>query len=76
MVRSNQRQASTRQALNKRPARSAKAPTSVAIVPVSRRTVRRQRRATVAVRKDTTILQTDQGPRAAWSASIPKFQKR
>ena len=69
-------QASKRQVPNAGPARSAKAPAPVAISPVSRRTVRRQRRATAAVRKDTMLLQTDHGPRAAWSASRPTFQKR
>jgi hypothetical protein len=37
---------------------------------------RRRRSAAGAVRKDTMILETDHGPRAAWSAARPMFQKR
>jgi hypothetical protein len=37
---------------------------------------RRQPSAVAAVRKDSMILQTHEGPRAAWSASKPMFQKR
>jgi len=56
--------------------RSPKAPALPAAGPAKGQTRRRQRRATAAVRKDTTILQTDEGPRAAWSAAKPKFPKR
>ena len=37
---------------------------------------RRQKTATVAVRKDTTLFQSDRDPRARWSAAKPKFHKR
>jgi hypothetical protein len=37
---------------------------------------RRQKTATVAVRKDTMALQSSQDPRARWPASKPKFPKR
>jgi hypothetical protein len=56
--------------------RSRKAPTPPMVVPIKPQAARRRRRAAVAGRKDTTILQTDRGPRAAWSASKPRFPKR
>jgi len=60
--------------------RSPKAPALPPALPVGApatgQKTRRQRRAAAAVRKDTTILQTDQGPRAAWSGAKPKFPKR
>jgi hypothetical protein len=37
---------------------------------------RRQKTATAAVRKDTTVFQSSQDPRARWPASKPKFRKR
>jgi len=61
----------------KAPARSPKAPApTAAIGPVKRQAKRRQPSAAAALRKDTTILQATEGPRAAWSASKPMFQKR
>jgi hypothetical protein len=56
--------------------RSRKAPAQAAVGPVKAQAKRRQPSAVVAVRKDTTILQTTEGPRVAWSASKPMFQKR
>jgi hypothetical protein len=37
---------------------------------------RRRKSAHAAVKKDTTLLQTDRGPRARWPASRPAFKKR
>lgn len=37
---------------------------------------RRLKTATAAVRKDTTLFQPDQDPRARWPAAKPKFHKR
>jgi hypothetical protein len=45
-------------------------------LPATARVRRRQKTATVAVRKDTTALQSSQDPRARWPASKPKFPKR
>jgi hypothetical protein len=56
--------------------RSPKAPARPAVESAARQKTRRQRRATVAIRKDTTVMQTDEGPRVAWSAAKPKFRKR
>jgi hypothetical protein len=59
-----------------RPSRSKKAgqpPQPVAVAP---RVRRRQRTATAAVRKDTTLFQSPADPRARWPASKPKFPKR
>ena len=60
------------------PPRSPKAPARARSKEIAQtgQKARRQRRAAGAVRKDTTILQTDHGPRAAWSAARPVFQKR
>jgi hypothetical protein len=44
--------------------------------PVTPRVRRRQKTATAAVRKDTTVFQSSQDPRARWPASKPKFRKR
>jgi hypothetical protein len=57
--------------------RSPKAPSPAReITTVKAQATRRQRSATAAVRKDTTVLQTDEGPRVAWSAAKPMFPKR
>jgi hypothetical protein len=57
--------------------RSPKAPSPAReITTVKAQATRRQRSATAAVRKDTTLLQTDEGPRVAWSAAKPMFPKR
>jgi hypothetical protein len=48
-------------------------PTELAAIP---RVRRRQKTATAAVRKDTTVFQSTQDPRARWPASKPKFRKR
>jgi len=37
---------------------------------------RRQKTASAAVRKDTTLLQSGEDPRARWPAAKPKFKKR
>ena len=47
-------------------------PQPVAAAP---RVRRRQKAAKAAVRKDTTVLQSLQDPRARWPASKPKFPK-
>lgn len=36
---------------------------------------RRQKTATVAVVKDTMMMQTGRGPRTRWAASRPEFKK-
>lgn len=41
----------------------------------SARVRRRARSATVAVKKDTTLEQTTEAPRAAWSGSRPSWKK-
>jgi hypothetical protein len=48
-------------------------PRELATTPAVRR---RQRTATVAVRKDTTVFQSSEDPRARWPASKPKYPKR
>lgn len=45
-------------------------------LPAISRVRRRQKTATAAVRKDTTVFQSSQDPRARWPASKPKFPKR
>ena len=37
---------------------------------------RRRKSATAALRKDTTLRQTDHGPRAEWGAKRPNVKKR
>jgi hypothetical protein len=56
--------------------RSAKAgrPTVPATQPA--RVRRRTKSARVVVTKGTTVLQTDRGPRSAWSAAKPVWKKR
>jgi hypothetical protein len=44
--------------------------------PITPRVRRRQKTATVAGRRDTTVFQSSQDPRARWPASKPKFKKR
>jgi hypothetical protein len=58
------------------PRRSAKAgsPPKAAVSPP--RVKRRKKSATAAVRKDTTLSQAAEGPRAAWPASRPSWKKR
>jgi hypothetical protein len=48
------------------PARSASAPQAR----------RRRKSATAAVSKGTTVMQSDKGSRAAWSAAKPMWKKR
>lgn len=45
-------------------------------IPVTPRVRRRQKTATAAMRKDTTVFQTSEDPRARWPASRPKYHKR
>ena len=59
-----------------KPPRSKKAGKPRTEVPVAPRVKRRQKTATAAGRKDTTIFQSAQDPRARWPASRPKFKKR
>ena len=59
-----------------RPARSKKAGRPPEPQPVAPRVRRRQKTATAAGRKDTTLFQSAQDPRARWPASKPKFPKR
>jgi hypothetical protein len=40
------------------------------------RVKRRDKTATTAVKKDTTIVQTERDPRARWSGSKPAWKKR
>jgi hypothetical protein len=58
------------------PARSPKAgrPPEEIISPP--RVRRRQKTAHAAVRKDTMLLQTDDGPRVVWGVTKPKIKKR
>jgi len=37
---------------------------------------RRQKTAHVAVRKNTTLFETDDGPRVLWGVTKPKVKKR
>jgi hypothetical protein len=41
-----------------------------------KRVRRRQKSATAAVRKDTTLVQTEKDPRARWSGAKPTWRKR
>ena len=56
--------------------RSAKAGSPTPESTASKRVQRRRRSAAPAVSKGTILFQTDQGPRAAWPASISKRKKR
>jgi hypothetical protein len=57
-------------------ARSPKAGRPPREVTPSPQVKRRRRSVQAAVKKDTTLLQTDRGPRARWPASRPAFKKR
>jgi hypothetical protein len=59
-----------------KPPRSRKAGRPRAEVVVTPRVRRRLKTATAAVRKDTTLFQSEQDPRARWPAPKPKFHKR
>jgi hypothetical protein len=65
----------TRVRTAKKPARSPKAgrPPDLQVMPA--RVRRRQKTARAAFRKDTTIHQAAQGPRAIWAATKPKIKK-
>jgi hypothetical protein len=58
------------------PARSKKAGRPPAESTSSPQTRRRQKTASAAVSKGTTLFQTDKGPRAAWSGAKPSWKKR
>jgi hypothetical protein len=58
------------------PSRSRKAGRPVVEVVSSPQVRRRQKTAHVAVRKDTTLFQTDDGPRVFWGVTKPKVKKR
>jgi hypothetical protein len=60
----------------RRPPRSKKAGRPPEQRPVAPRVRRRRKPAKAAGRKDTTLFQTAQDPRARWPASKPKFRKR
>jgi hypothetical protein len=57
-------------------ARSPKAGAPPAATKSSPQVRRREKRAHPKVSKGTTLFQTDEGPRAAWPASISKRKKR
>jgi RNA polymerase-binding transcription factor DksA len=57
-------------------ARSPKAGSPPREITSSPRVRRRQKSVHTAVRKDTTLFETDHGPRAAWPASTSKRKKR
>jgi hypothetical protein len=59
-----------------RKARSPKAGAPPAATKSSPQVRRREKRAHPKVSKGTTLFQTDEGPRAAWPASISKRKKR
>ena len=60
----------------RKPSRSPKAgrPPGETVPPP--RVRRRQKTAHVVVRKDTTLFQTDHGPRVVWGVTKPKIKKR
>ena len=60
---------------NRKPSRSKKAgvPPAASVSPP--RVRRRQKTATVAFRKDTTIHQAAEGPRVVWAAGKPRLRK-
>ena len=58
-----------------RPPRSAKAGRPPVEAPASPAVKRRQKTARAAVRKDTTILQSPQGPRVLWGRAKPQVKK-
>jgi hypothetical protein len=58
------------------PSRSPKAGRPPEQVVSSPRVRRREKTAHVAVRKDTTLFETDHGPRVVWGVTKPKIKKR
>ena len=58
------------------PPRSPKAGRPPEEIISSPRVRRRQKTAHAAVRKDTMLLQTDDGPRVVWGVTKPKIKKR
>ena len=58
------------------PPRSAKAGRPLVEVPGTPASKRRRKSATAAVRKDTMILQSPEGPRARWAGTKPQVKKR
>jgi nicotinate phosphoribosyltransferase len=65
-----------RQERTLQPPRSPKAGRPPEEIVTSPRVRRRQKRASVAVRKGTTLLETDHGPRVTLAAKKPKVKKR
>lgn len=59
-------------AIRARSAKAGRPPESRVLAP---RVRRRQKSARAAFRKDTTIHQAAQGPRAIWAATQPKIKK-
>jgi hypothetical protein len=70
------RRAAGRRAANLAPIRSAKAGRPPREIPVAPRVRRRQTSAWSAVRKDTMLMQTADGPRVRWGVTKPKVKKR
>jgi len=58
------------------PKRSAKAGRPPVAATQPARVRRRTKSARVVVSKGTTVLQTDRGPRSAWSGAKPVWKKR
>jgi hypothetical protein len=58
------------------PSRSRKAGRPTVEVGQSPQARRRQKTAHVAVRKNTTLFETDDGPRVLWGVTKPKVKKR
>ena len=58
-----------------KPTRSAKAGRPPEQRPLAPRVKRRQKSASAAFSKGTTLYQAAEGPRAAWPASKPTFKK-
>ena len=57
------------------PARSVKAGRPPLEIARTTQGQRRSKTATVAVKKDTTLMQAARGPRCRWPASRPEFKK-
>ena len=56
--------------------RSPKAGRPPAPMALSAQARRREKSAHTAVRKDTTLFQTDDGPRVVWGVTKPRVKKR
>jgi len=65
-----------KKATRRTPPRSPKAGRPIEDVPAVPRVRRHQKTATAAVRKDTMILQTPEGPRTRWGMRSKNIKKR